>query len=201
MRAGLFFFLLLTPGCTTNLLAPSGPTPALYTLAAPAQVGTNAPQANWQLLVDRPSAPLDLDSSRIAIAPAPDRIDYYADVAWVDRAPPLLQDLILESFDRSGRIAAVQRQGGGLRADYVLATDLRDFEIDGTQSTPAAHLRITARLVRTRDRSIVASRTFDAAAPVGTGGIDAVVASFNGALAEILPQIVSWTLTEGSHGQ
>lgn len=200
-RAAMLVCLLAIPGCSGGILAPSGPAPGLYTLSPPAQVSTPATQVNWQLLIDMPSAPLDLNSSRIAIAPAPDRIDYYADVAWVDRVPPLLQALILESFDRSGRIAAVQRQGGGLRADYVLATELRDFEVDATQPNSAAHLRLTARLVRMRDRSIVASRTFEATGPAVGSGIDTVVASFNGALGDILPQIVTWALTTGSQSQ
>src|SRR5262249_28860574 len=124
-------------------------------------------------------------------------MDYYADVAWADSAPAMMQELILQSFDRSGRIQAVQRQGGGLKADYILAVDLQDFENDAASSPPSVHLRLTARLIRTRDRTIVASRAFDAATPVTGGGFDAVIAGFNGALAELLPQLVNWTLVEG----
>jgi cholesterol transport system auxiliary component len=200
IRPALLALLLLLPGCAGDLLAPPGPTPALYTLAAPKDVSDPGPAATWQLLVDEPSATLALNTSRIAIAPNPDRIDYYADVAWVDRAPALLQELILESFDRSGRIPAVQRQGGGVRADYILAVDLQNFEVDAARSEPVAHLRLTARLVRMRDRSIVASHGFEAQAPVGGGGFDGVIGGFDHALGDVLPQLVSWTLAEGNRG-
>jgi cholesterol transport system auxiliary component len=199
-RTVLVIPILLLAGCGGGLLAPSGPAPALYTLAAPERIETNAPQASWQLLVDAPNAPLDLDSARIAIAPSTSRIDYYADVVWADRVPAMLQQLLVESFDRSGRIAAVQRQNGGLHGDFTLAPDIGDFEVDAS-SNPQAHIRITARLVRMRDRTIVASRSFDAAAPVGGSGIDPVVAAFDSVLSELLPQIVDWTLSEGARNK
>ena len=197
IRRLLLLLPLLVGGCGGGLLAPSGPAPAIYRLQAPPEISVPGPTVSWQLLVDKPTATLALDTTRIAIEPAPDRIDYYADVAWGDDTPSVLQELILQSFDRSGRIQAVQRQGGGLQADYILAVDLQDFETDAAASPASAHVRLTARLVRTRDRTIVASRAFDVSAPVGGGGFDAVIAGFNGALADLLPQLVGWTLSEG----
>ena len=201
IRRGILVLLLMLPGCADDLLGPSGPAPKLYTLVAPQAAASPGPTVTWQLLVDAPSATLALDSSRIAIAPAPNRIDYYADVAWADRAPAMLQEAILESFDRSGRIPAVQRQAGGLRADYVLALDLQNFEVDAAQASPAAHLRFTAKLVRMRDRSIVASHDFEADAPIRGAGFDAVTEAFEQGLGEVLPELVSWTLAEGDRGR
>src|SRR5512141_366742 len=98
--APLLAAMLALAGCS-NLLAPSGAPAKLYTLSAPTQVVSNAPQVRWQLLVAMPDAALDLNNVRIAIAPAPTRIDYYADVSWADRPPAMLQALLLESFDKS----------------------------------------------------------------------------------------------------
>ena len=197
MRRLVLLIPLLTASCGGGLLAPSGPAPALYRLDAPNTASAPGPAAAWQLLVDKPTATLALNTTRIAIEPAPNRMDYYADVAWADEAPAMLQELILQSFDQSGRIAAVQRQGGGLKADYILAVDLQDFEVDAASSPANAHLRLTARLVRSRDRTIVASRTFDTTAPIGAAGFDAVVAGFDQATGALLPELVGWTLTEG----
>lgn len=197
-RIPLILALLLGAGCSVgSILAPSGAPAKIYTLDAPGTVTTNAPQAKWQLLVAMPDAALDLNTSRIAIAPAPSRIDYYADVVWADRPPAMLQQLLLESFDKSGRIAAVQRQSGGLKADFVLASDIQDFQVESGSGEPAAHIRVTARLVRTRDRTIVAARGFEAAIPSG-GSFDGAVAAFDGALKSVLPQMVDWTLSQGS---
>lgn len=197
-RIALVLLTAMLAGCSaSSLLAPSGAPAKLYTLSAPKDVTTNAPQANWQLLVAMPDAPSDLNTSRIAIAPTQARVDYYADVAWADRPPAMLQELLLQSFDRSGRIAAVQRQSGGLKSDFILTTDIEDFEVDAASGDPSVHIRVTVRLVRSRDRSIAAARNFEATVPAG-GSFDGAISAFDGALQSMLPQIVDWTLTQGS---
>jgi cholesterol transport system auxiliary component len=196
----LILLLLTLTGCSaSSLLAPSGAPAKIYTLSAPKEVPSSAPQANWQLLVATPNAGLDIDTPRIAVIPAPSRMDYYADVTWADRPPAMLQDLLVQSFDRSGRIAAVQRQSGGLKSDFLLTADIEDFEVD-TTSAPMVHIRIAARLVRSRDREIVATRNFDSAVPAG-GNFDSAITAFDGALQSILPQMVDWALTQGSRNQ
>jgi cholesterol transport system auxiliary component len=187
-------------GCGGGILAPAGPAPKIYTLSAPATVETSAPAATWQLLIDEPNAILDLNSSRIAIEPEPTRIDYYANVVWADRPPTMLQELLLQTFDRSGRIPAVQRQSGGLRSDFELATDIEDFEVEAAPGETDVHVAVTARLIRARDRAIVASRAFQSRTPV-SGDFDGVVAGFDQALRDMLPRIVDWTLTEGRRDQ
>jgi cholesterol transport system auxiliary component len=198
IRRSLLLLPIALAGCSaSSLLAPSGEPAKLYTLSAPDEVAISAAQANWQLLIAMPDAALDINISRIAIAPTPDRIDYYANVAWADRPPAMLQEILLQSFDKSGRIAAVGRQSGGLKADFILSTDLQDFEVETGHGDPCVHLRITARLVRTRDRAIVATRSFDAAPPA-SGSFDGAIAGFDSAVAQLLPEIVGWTLTEGN---
>jgi len=193
--------LLVLSGCSaSSLLAPSGPGAKLYTLSAPKEVASSAPQANWQLLIAMPGAVLALNTPRIAIIPSPSRMDYYADVTWADRPPAMLQELLLQSFDRSGRIAAVQKQSGGLKSDFLLIADIDDFEVDTTAADPGAHIRISARLVRSRDRTIIAARSFEASVPSGSS-FDGAVAAFDNGLQSLLPQIVDWTLTQGSQHQ
>jgi cholesterol transport system auxiliary component len=201
MRAiPLFAVLLMLAGCSaSDLLAPSGAPAKIYTLRAPTQVATSAPQAHWQLLVGTPEAGLDLDNSRIAVIPSSMRIDYYANVVWADRPPVMLRDLLVESFDRSGRIGAVERQSGTLKSDFSLSSDLRDFQVE-TIGEPVAHISLTVRLVRSRDRAIVASRRFETTTPAGSS-FDGAIAAFDQGLQSLLPQIVDWTLAEGARNQ
>jgi cholesterol transport system auxiliary component len=190
--------VLSLAGCTTgDLLAPSGPAAKLYTLKAPLNIQVTAPVVNWQLLIETPNAPMDLNLSRIAVIPSLTRIDYYANAAWADRPSAMFEELLLQSFAKSGKIDAVQRQSGGLKADFMLTTDLQDFEVDASSDNPSAHVGVTMRLIRTRDRTIVASRQFESAIQV-RGDLEEAVYSFDSALGEILPQIVDWALTQGS---
>ena len=198
--APILLALTLTGCSVSSLLAPSGAPPKIYTLSAPKEIASSAPQAKWQLLIAMPSAVADLNTTRIAIIPGPSRMDYYADVTWADRPPAMLQELLLQSFDRSGRIDAAQKQSGGSKSDFLLTTEIEDFEVDTTAAEPGAHIRVAARLVRSRDREIVATRNFDATVPSG-GSFDGAIAAFDNGLQSVLPQMVDWTLTQGSQHQ
>jgi len=196
--AATILLALALTGCSAGgLLAPSGAPPKIYTLSAPKEVASSAPQASWQLLIAMPAAVNNLNTTRIGIIPAPSRMDYYADVTWADRPPAMLQELLLQSFDRSGRIAAVQRQSGGLKSDFLLTTEIENFEVDNAAAEPAAHIRVSARLVRSRDRAIIATRNFEATIPSGNS-FDGAIAAFDNGLQSMLPQFVDWTLTQGS---
>lgn len=47
---------------------------------------------------------------------------------WVDRAPLIVQALLIESFENTDRVPAVGASGVGLRADYYVVPDLREFQ-------------------------------------------------------------------------
>lgn len=182
------------------VLDPSAPN--LYTLTPSGAVDASVPRADWQLLVETPVASAGLDTPRIAVTRGVTALDYFADVSWADRAPNLLQGLIVQSFENSGRIVAVGRDTVGLRADFVLKLDLRDFQAEFV--TPNAifpdrvHVRIAAKLVAMPRRTIEAGETFEAIVPVQGRTFPDVVNAFNQALGTVEAGLVQWTLRNGS---
>ena len=85
-------------------------------LSATAATHSAAP-LNWQLLVDMPRASNALDSTRIAVMPRPGVLEVYADARWRDPAPAMLRSLLVEAFDRDGRIRGVSAIDSGLNGD------------------------------------------------------------------------------------
>jgi len=187
--------LAVAPTGCSGLLA-GAPAPNLYTLTPvpTADFSPSGARVSWQLLVDAPVSAAALDTERIALSRSPTTVDYFADAAWTDHAPLLVQSLILQSFENSGRIAAVGRESMALRADYILSTELRHFEADYGSGSPVAHVEITAKLVKALDRNIAAQQRFDAVVPAKANQVPAVVEAFNAALHQSLRQMVDWTL-------
>ena len=95
-----------------------------------ARIEQSLPKVDWQLVVGTPVASADLDSTRIALTRAPGVVEYFAKGAWADYAPILLQDKLIESFEASNAIVSVGRDAVGLRPDFVLQSDLRDFQAE-----------------------------------------------------------------------
>lgn len=175
-----------------------GPPEALrlYVLKPALPQATPGAKVNWALSIALPDTSAGLDSQRIAILRPPASMDYYAGAAWPDRLPALVQSALLQAFENCGRIDAVAPDSDGTHADYILSTDLRDFEAryDQPDGVPVAVVRIGARLVGTVKRNIAGR--FEAAeeVPASQNSVDAAIAAFDEALARALAKIVAWAL-------
>jgi len=190
--------LALTPASCSGLLPQGAAPPKLYTLTPASDFPADGIRVSWQLLVDVPASPAALDSERIALSRGPTTIDYFADAAWTDRAPLMLQSLLVQSFENSGRIGAIARESLALRADYILLAEVRDFEAEyAGAAAPVAHLQLGVKLIRMPDRAIVAQQRFDATAPAAANQMPAIVEAFNTAFHQAARQIVDWTLATG----
>lgn len=198
VAAGAMAAAMLVASCST--LNPTAPS--LYTLTPRAAVDPSIPRAEWQLLVETPVAGAAIDTPRIALARSATSIDYFADVSWADRVPNMVQGLIVQSFEDSGRIVAVGRDTVGLRSDFVLKSELRDFQAES--ATPGAnfpervHVRIAAKLVAMPRRTIEAGETFEAVVPVRGRAFTDVVAAFNEAMGTAMTGLVPWALKAGT---
>jgi len=175
-----------------------GPPPLLYRLTPKSTFGKDMPTVNWQLVVETPLADAGIDTTRIALQRSPTRLEYYARSTWSDRAPVMVQTLMIESFENSHRIVAVGRDAVSLRADFVLKTELREFQTEYFgEPSPRAHVAISARLVKLPRRAIIGSETFESTVPATTDTLDNIVAAFDEALGKVLRRMVVWTLQTG----
>ncbi len=196
MRSLLLLPLLALAACSSFLTG--GPAPDLYTLSPAARFAEGLPKVPWQILIEEPTAVGGLDANRIAVQPTPNEVRYFADVRWVERAPRMVQGLLVESFERSAAVAAADRYTVGTRADYILKSELRDFQAEllTTPKTPTVHVRLTAKLVRVSRQDIVWTRDFTARVVAPTSTPPAVVAAFDQALAQVMAEIVAFAVRE-----
>ena len=121
----LVAFATLTSSCA-GVLPGTGPPPLLFRLTPKNTFPDGLPTVDWQLVIEPPLAPAGLDTTRIALHRAAIELEYYARANWTDLAPAMIQTLVVESFENSGKIVAVGRESLGLRADFVLKMELRD---------------------------------------------------------------------------
>jgi cholesterol transport system auxiliary component len=187
--------LLGLAGCS-SLLGGSAPA-HLYRVTPKSTYPPNLPHSSVQLLIDLPLAPAGLDTSRIALTRSAVSIDYFADSEWTDRAPLLVQTALLESFENSRAINAIDRETVGLRADFILKTEIRHFEAvyDSPNGAPEAWVSINLRLVNPAARDIVAQTSFEHRQRASANDMPNIIAAFDDALGEVMAEIVLWTVT------
>ena len=177
-------------------LPGGGEPPSLYTLTPKSTFSPDLPKVDWQLIVETPIAAAGLNSSRIALQRSPVTLEYYANANWTDVAPLMVQTLLIESFENSKKIVAVSRESTTLRADYLLKTELREFQAEYDDSgPPRARVRINAKLARMPDRSIIGSYTVEQMSRATSTDMSSIALAFDEALGGALRRIVEWTLT------
>jgi cholesterol transport system auxiliary component len=187
--------LLVLAGCS-SLFGRSDPA-HLYRVTPKSTYPPDLPHRSVQLLIDLPLAPAGLDTSRIALTRSAVSIDYFADSEWTDRATLLVQTTLLESFENSGAINAIDRESVGLRADFILKTEMRHFEAvyDSPDGAPEVWVSINARLVNPASRDVVAQTSFERRQRASTNDMPNIIWAFDEALGEVMRGIVVWAIT------
>lgn len=194
--AGLTSLGLL--GACSGLVPGQSPPPTLFRLTPKSTFREDLPAVDWQLVLDTPVADAALNTTRIALMSSPMQVEYYARSSWTDRAPLMIQTLMIESFENSERIVSVGREGAGLRADFILKSELRELQAEYYEGDkPLAHVMINAKLVAMPSRNIVASRTFERKIEAEADRLSDVVIAFDVALGKVLKSLVEWTISSG----
>jgi cholesterol transport system auxiliary component len=157
------------------------------------------PPVKWSLVVDEPTAARQIDTSRIALMSGPFRVEYYADVEWTDTAPAMVQLLLMQSFQNTGRLPVVAPTRQTLVTDFLLLSNLRKFQVENDASgTPQATVALDVTLLQMPRRTPVATARFEEATPVNSKSTETVTAAFDSSLGDVMRRVVDWTLQQGS---
>jgi cholesterol transport system auxiliary component len=186
---------ILIPGCSPLKLP--GPPPDLYNLTPKSTFDEGLPEVRKQLIIEEPVAAGGLDTSRMALRPHATQLQFYADARWTERAPKMVQTLLVESFENTNKIISVGRQSIGLRSDFTLKTELREFQVEQSPDSENMNVRvrINAKLVQQPTRVIIGSQSFEYARETPSDStMDEIVVAFDIATGKVIKRLVEWTL-------
>ena len=189
--------MLPLTACSTIFSLPGqGPRPEVFDLrGAIPQTPATGPKFNLQLGVLEPAAANGLNIDRIAVRPVARRIDYYANALWTDRAPAMLQSLLLQSLNATGRIAAARV--GALAADVNLRSELDAFDaiVEGG-GPPRIEIAWRFELVRPMQGRVAAVRVVSESEQAAGTDVPAVVQAYEAALRRALSEAVAFVFDE-----
>ncbi|HUS54053.1 MAG TPA: ABC-type transport auxiliary lipoprotein family protein [Thermohalobaculum sp.] len=169
----------------------------LYDLTPKSTYAADLPRISAQIVIEEPTAASSVNTDRIAIKPNPYQVQYFPQARWVDRAPLLVQTMLLESFENTGKVGAVGRQAIGLSSDYTLLTELREFQaaLDGGETGPITVIvQLNMKIVQEPLGLIVASQSFAHRETAASSEMLSVVAAFDTALGKTMGQTVDWAV-------
>lgn len=187
----------LLSGCAAISALSGAATPLeSYDLQAPADGSVARSSLARQLVVEMPSAPGGLMTDRIMIRPRPLQAQYLTDGQWAAEAPAMLQTLMVRTLEDSNGFRYVGRRPLGSFGDYVLISELTDLQAEASPEGEGANIRVrlTARLVRESDASVLSARTFNVTYPVASRDTIVLVEGFNAATQIMLKDLSGWVL-------
>jgi cholesterol transport system auxiliary component len=188
--------------CAAALQLAAPAPPRLYELTPKSTFADDLPPVNSRLTVEVPTATAGLNSARIALRPTPTTLEYYAGASWIDVVPVMVQNLLLESLDNTGKIDVLGREVVGVRADLALLIHVREFqaEYEGA-GPPQVRVRLQARLVRLPRRTSLASTSEEFVVRADDTSVPAIVTAFDEAFGKALRRIVEWTIRQAAAAQ
>lgn len=174
-------------------LPGSGPAPQIYTLSVPAPARIYAAR-DWRLLVDEPDASRTLDTARIAVWTSPVEVSYLKNALWSDRVPSLLQGLFVQTIDAANTLQLVARGTVGMKAHYLLKSNLQAFQVENFTGKRNVRVRIKFLLVEQSSADILASKVMESTVRTKSSGAKAIALAFDEAMGVIAPEMMDWVL-------
>ncbi len=198
--ATLILLIAALGGCTgLGTLRQASKPNDLYLLTPKSTFSTNLPRVQRQIVVEEPTATAAVNTDQIAVQPTALQVQYLPRARWVDRAPLIVQALLVESYENSNRVAAVGRSTVGLRADYVIAPDLREFQgvvisDENNTNTVRIEVRLNIKIIDEFEDKIIASSSFQENVVAASDETPELVKAFDDALGATMRDAVEWSI-------
>lgn len=185
----------LTLGGCISVLPKQKPA-QMYRFDAAAAGASDAPAPGDAARIDVVAPPVAVSrasSTDQILAVTGDQAAFIAGVRWVSPAAVLWDEAVRRAFaSRSARVRLLDRaEVAGGRA--FLRLDVPEFEVryPAPGATPAVHVTLHA-LYAHRNGVFSAERSFTATVPASEDRVSAIVAAFDGAVAETTAALLGW---------
>jgi len=181
---------LALAACGFNLLGDGGPPARLFDIS-PVRNFSGLPHFEGNLLVAEFESHRYMDTDRIAIRGRNNEIQYIAGVRWSDRAPRMIQTMLITSLERAEITQIVARQGAEIRGALLLEGEIRAFEV--RQDDESVLVRMQVTLVDATRLKPLAARVVEVESPLSSMDAISVVGAFDTAMQSVARTIVEWT--------
>lgn len=188
---------LVLSGCISLLPKPGKP-PVIAQLRS-GEVGRIANQVPFTISVGVPIMARAIGGDKVAIITENSAIAYIDGLLLSATAPISIQNVILETFDKSLAFRAVARGGTNSRADFELLFDVSRFEVSEPRARQngLATIALTARLIDTQTRRPLAIRQFTATAAAKRGHVTEPALALEAATQNVSLEILNWAQSAG----
>lgn len=184
---------LALAGCVNFGDQPDSPAATFYVLedAAPAApAAARKPDAPVLLVLDTTAGGF-YDSDPLVFSREPGTRGQYQFARWTERPGKRFADLLRARLDRAGTWQ-VASNGGYVRGDFMLDTELVEFYHDATSAPGTLRLVLRAELVDLKQRRLAGRHVFEQNVPLASYDAAGAARAANQAVARVLDDLTAW---------
>lgn len=182
----------LLSGCS---IFPTPEPKTQYTLSSPTPEVKTPKIQHPPLVVKTPTADASLNTAEIAVSPEPGVRTYIDGALWTDRAPLVLQNLLIQGFQNSGAFPNVGTPGTGIATNTILESQLRDFSVHYEGKTPVVVIDLYMKIFNLKLRKIMEGKRFEVRVNATQNNQLAIRQGFQEAVDQLTTEIIQWLAT------
>ncbi|XWN28864.1 MAG: ABC-type transport auxiliary lipoprotein family protein [Devosia sp.] len=190
---GKFLLALIVPLFVVGCAGGGEKIEAIYTITAATSPPPVAGSTSAQILVPEPRALKAFSTEQIAVKPTELTLSYYPAVAYQDTAPKVLQRVLLDTFQNTGRVRAVGLPGQSLLINYQVVTEIRAFQAE-TYAGDRARVEVAVKLLNDANGRVIKEQVFTTTAPLPSDSAEDAAIGINQAAQALAGDIVAWVL-------
>lgn len=143
-----------------------------------------------KIAVSVPQAWPGFGSMEIAYTTTSNRIEYYAQSAWVDSPARMIGSLLVQALEDSGLFSAVVEPSAGLAADLRIDCQIVKIQHEFATDRSVGRVVLRAQWINLASAQVLGTRTFDASVPAPSDDPPGAVAAINQALSNVIDRIL-----------
>lgn len=186
----------LSGGCI-RLLPDPGPAPAVLALSADPDAAQAAVTAPVTVGIGLPVMQRMHATAQIVAAREDGTLAYVEGVRLAATAPISIQNVVLETLDRSAAVRASVRVDTMARGQYEVHLDVPVFQVTlpSGRRPGVARLQATARLIDSATGAPLAARVFETSAPAQRGRPEEAARGLQAATRMFASELTTWIVT------
>lgn len=181
-----------------SLFPKPGESPQLGVLNPKIVLDKSMASLPYHLAIDIPSGGAAYDTSRIPFARDANSLDYIAGMEWTDRIPFLFQNIMVRSFENTGKVRGVARAASGINPDLLMMIDIRRFRVEKNDSAYVAVIELCLKLMNMDHHTIEDQLIIQESEPMVSLRLSDVVGAFNTAVGRLSERVIVWTLRDAN---
>lgn len=186
MRNKLLIAIILIGACTPLFPPQPRENKKIFFLSDIKEFSEMKNNLGINLIIDEVETNAGLESQKVAVTNN-NQLSYYENTFWADNLSEVIRSTLIESFENSEKFKSITTENHGIRGDYALSINIRDFQIEDDK---IANVKIVTKLIELPKRQVMLGFTSQSNKTPRSNSTADLIDSLNEAFQEVQKEIV-----------